>query len=118
MQVEVERVVYLPDLQAPPEKPHPFAYFISISNHSQETVVIRGRKWILRDDQNEVLVVEGRGVVGEMPELKAGEQFRYNSYHVIARNSKVTGAFFGVDEGGGTIRVGIPEFHLEIPIRE
>lgn len=115
LRVVVERTVYLPDLDAPPERPHPFVYFLKIENESSKTVLIRGRKWILRDEKGPTFVIEGRGVVGQMPDLKPGESFRYNSYHVIAGNSRVEGSFFGVTEDGEALRVSIPEFHLEIP---
>lgn len=114
----VEKVVYVPDLDAPPEKPFPFVYFIEIRNHSTEAISIRGRKWILEDDKGEIVVVEGRGVVGETPELKPGERFSYNSYHVVASRSKVRGSFFGFGENGEGIRVSIPEFLLEPPAKE
>jgi len=48
LRVEVEEVIYQPNLDAPENRPHPFVYFISIINGSMETVTIRGRKWVLR----------------------------------------------------------------------
>ena len=80
----VEKVVYVPHLDAPPERPYPFVYFIEIFNGSDEVVSIRGRKWILEDEDGGKIVVEGQGVVGETPELKPGERFSYNSYHVVS----------------------------------
>lgn len=116
--VEVERIVYMPDLDAPPERPYPFVYFIKITNGSAETVSLRGRKWILKDEAGSFFVVEGQGLVGRTPVLKPGESFSYNSYHVIASNSMVGGSFFGVGQDGGGIRVSIPEFRLEVPESE
>lgn len=113
--VELERVVHLPELEAPPERPHPFAYFIRIINESVETISILGRKWILRDDTGQVFVVEGRGVVGQSPVLKPGEVFSYNSYHVVAGDSMASGTFFGLGQDGVGIRIRIPEFELKIP---
>lgn len=113
--VELERVVHVPELEAPPERPHPFAYFIRIVNGSVETVSILGRKWILRDETGQVFVVEGRGVVGQSPVLQPGEVFSYNSYHVVAGDTVVSGSFFGLGQDGQGIRVRIPEFHLKTP---
>ena len=45
LSVTVDQVVYSPQLTAPPDKPHPFAYFLSIHNQSEEPVTIFGRKW-------------------------------------------------------------------------
>lgn len=115
LRVEVEKVVFMPHLDAPDDRPYPFVYFISIINDSTEVVSIRGRKWMLRDEKGELVVVEGSGVVGETPVLRPGERFSYNSYHVIASNSEATGAFFGLNVEGGGIRVSIPPFNLVVP---
>ena len=61
LRVKIEKVIFAPQLEAPPEKPFPFAYFIQIINESSETVTILARKWILRDTKGEVVVVEGAG---------------------------------------------------------
>ena len=41
LRVVVDRVVHMPQLDAPPERPHPFVYFITIHNDSDETVTTR-----------------------------------------------------------------------------
>jgi len=115
LRVEIEKVVFAPQLEAPPEKPFPFAYFIHIINESSETVTILARKWILRDTKGEVVVVEGAGVVGENPKLMPGQSFSYNSYHVVACDSKVAGAFFGVDSEEKRFCAKIPPFTLKCP---
>ena len=115
LRVKIEKVVFAPQLEAPPEKPFPFAYFIHIINESSETVTIVARKWILRDTKGEVVVVEGAGVVGENPKLMPGQSFSYNSYHVVACDSKVAGAFFGVDSEGRRFCAKIPPFTLKCP---
>lgn len=117
LRVFVEKVVYVPHLEAPPERPHSFVYFIEIRNDSKQVVSIRGRKWILEDEEGGKIVVEGQGVVGETPELRPGERFSYNSYHVVAGNSTASGAYFGVNAAGEGIFVKIPEFRLTLPIQ-
>lgn len=116
LSVSVDQVLYLPHLQVPPDKPHPFAYYLSIHNHSSEAVTILGRKWIVTDDGGETLVVEGDGVVGERPRLEPGQTFSYNSYHVIAEPSIATGTFFGQTDGGKPVYVRVPDFRLELPL--
>ncbi|MDB4508084.1 ApaG domain, partial [Akkermansiaceae bacterium] len=113
--VEVEEVLYMPHLDAPKDRPYPFVYFVSIINDSQKTVTILGRKWVLHDDNGEVIVLEGGGVVGETPELTPGKRFSYNSYHVIKSESQVTGSFFGKTKDGTKVRVTIPGFSLKLP---
>src|SRR5262245_50425892 len=83
LRVTVDRVVHVPHLDAPEDRPHPFVYFITIHNESEQAVTIRGRKWVVTDDAGQRLVVEGDGVVGKFPRLEPGEDFSYNSYHTI-----------------------------------
>lgn len=115
LSVRVDDVIYMPSLDAPEERPHPFVYFISIKNESGEKVTIRGRKWIVREDDGEVTVVEGDGVVGQMPEIESGDNFSYNSYHVIREGGVAEGAFFGETADGEWVFAKIPEFRLEVP---
>lgn len=114
LRVRVDDVVYMPGLDAPPDKPHPFVYFISIHNDSPVPVHIRGRKWVVREDDGEVTVVEGDGVVGQMPVIEPGGHFSYNSYHVVAHGADVNGAFFG-EAAGNRVFARIPPFRLEVP---
>lgn len=114
LRVKVDDVVYMPSLEAPEEKPHPFVYFISIHNESDVTVAIRGRKWVVREKGGEVTVVEGDGVVGQVPTIEPGGHFSYNSYHVVAGNARVEGAFFG-EAPDGWVFARIPDFKLEVP---
>lgn len=111
----IDRVVHMPQLEAPPDRPHPFVYFITIRNDSPEKVTIRGRKWVVTDVDGHQLVVEGDGVVGQSPELEPGEHFSYNSYHVIASDSWAEGAFFGVTEKGDRVYTRIPRFDMRAP---
>jgi ApaG protein len=115
LRVRVDDVVYMPSLDAPPEKPHPFVYFISIHNDSPVPVTIRGRKWVVREDDGEVTVVEGDGIVGQKPRIEPGGHFSYNSYHVVAAGAAASGAFFGETEDGEWIFTRIPEFRLDLP---
>jgi ApaG protein len=115
LHVTVDRVVHVPHLDAPPDRPHPFVYFITIHNHSEDTVTIRGRKWVVTDRAGQRLVVEGDGVVGKCPRLEPGESFSYNSYHTIGMDSVVEGAFFGVTDEGERVFVRIPPFELQVP---
>lgn len=115
LRVRVDDVVYMPSLDAPPDKPHPFVYFISIHNDSPVAVTIRGRKWVVREQNGEVSVVEGEGVVGQTPTIEPGGHFSYNSYHVVAGGAVASGAFFGETAAGEWIFARIPEFRLDVP---
>lgn len=113
--VRVDDVIYMPSLDAPSEKPHPFVYFITVQNGSTDQIRITGRKWVVREVDGEIAVVEGDGVVGQTPILGPGEDFSYNSYHITAENARVSGSFFGETATGKKVRVRIPDFKLELP---
>jgi ApaG protein len=116
LHVTVDRLEHMPHLDAPEDRPHPFAYFLTIHNESAETVTIKGRKWVVTDEDGKSLVVEGDGVVGKFPRLEPGEDFSYNSYHTIGAASTAAGAFFGVTEGGEFVFTRIPPFVMRAPL--
>ena len=115
LKVTVDKIVFVPHLEAPPERPYPFAYYITIHNGSVNTVTIKGRKWVVTDDEGNSLVVEGDGVVGKFPRMEPGDDFSYNSYHTIGRDSVVEGSFFGTCDDGTPVIVRIPKFKLSLP---
>lgn len=115
LDVSIEDVIYMPSLDAPKERPHPFVYFIAIHNRSDQEVTIRARKWVITQANGEKIVVEGDGVVSQYPVLEPGESFRYNSYHVVSENSRANGAFFGETADGQLVFARIPDFDLNLP---
>ncbi len=116
LSVTVDSVVYDVSRPAPPDRPHPFVYQISIHNASDQTVNIFGRKWIVKDADGDTLVVEGDGVVGQFPSLAPGQSFTYNSYHVIKSESTATGSFFGATSAGKPVAAVIPPFEMTPPL--
>lgn len=114
VRVEVDDVVYMPSLHTPADKPHPFIYYITIYNESDRVIQILGRKWMVMEEGGSSLVLEGAGVVGQMPTMGPGERFTYNSYHVVARSGEAAGALYGVSNGE-RFMVEIPEFKLICP---
>lgn len=113
--MSVDDVVYMPGLETPPGKPHPFVYFISIHNQSTVSVTVLARKWVVRERGGETIVVEGAGVVGQTPVIPPGQHFSYNSYHVVATEALVNGAFFAETADGTRVFARIPEFRLRPP---
>jgi len=99
----------------PPDKPHAFVYFITLSNGSEHTVTLLGRKWVIRHDDSSQLVIEGDRIVGETPRLAPGEQFSYNSYHVTGCSAWAHGSFHGSDDLGRRIHVVLPPFEMIVP---
>jgi len=115
LQVRLDKLIYAPDLEAPSDRPHPFVYFITIENRSEETVTIRGRKWVLTAACGSQIVVEGDGVVGKFPRLAPGECFSYNSYHVIGSDCVAEGAFIAINDRGEPVITRIPRFEMNVP---
>jgi ApaG protein len=111
----VDEVIYMDGLEAPPDRPYSFVYFITITNKSKVPVTIKGRKWIIESSNKEKLVVEGDGVVGQFPRLKPGEEFHYNSYHIVAVDSVAHGSFLGVTDAGEPVVTRIPRFEMQVP---
>jgi ApaG protein len=116
LHVTVDRILHMPQLEAPPERPHPFVYFLTIHNDSKETVTIKARKWVVADAGGQSIVVEGDGVVGKCPCLDPGEHFSYNSYHTIGSDSVADGALFGITENGERVFTRIPRFEMRVPL--
>ncbi len=115
LEVEIDDVTHAPDLEAPPDKPFRFIYSITIRNESEETVTLRGRKWVVREENGETTAVEGDGLVGKFPRLEPGESFSYNSTHVVAHPAVAEGAYFGTTDDGEAVFTRIPAFHLVPP---
>ncbi|MEC8244465.1 MAG: ApaG domain [Verrucomicrobiota bacterium] len=94
---------------------HAFIYFISISNLSDRSVTLRGRKWVLANDDGTKTVVEGEKIVGESPIIPPGETFSYNSYHVTHLSAEAFGSFHGTDEFNNRVHTRMKPFRLDIP---
>ena len=116
LRVTVDRVVYQTDAETPPDRPHCFAYFISIHNNSDLAVTIKGRKWVVTNAQKQITVVEGDGVVGQFPTIEPGSKFSYNSRHFLDTETAVAeGSYLGLDALGRKVITRIPLFRLTVP---
>ena len=116
LRVTVDRVVYRTGAQTPPDRPHCFAYFITIHNDTHTAVTIKGRKWVVTNERGEVTAVEGDGVVGEFPNIEPGGKFSYNSFHLNdTRTAVAEGSYIGMDENGRKVLTRIPKFKMIAP---
>ncbi len=116
LRVVVDKVVFSPEFESPPERPFAFVYSITISNESQEIVTIRGRKWVVTESDGSRFVVEGEGVVGEFPRLAPGEHFSYKSYMTVATDSFAEGAYLGITDDDRPVLTKIPRFVMRVPL--
>jgi ApaG protein len=74
------KVTYLEEDSCPEEKLYVFAYNITISNHSDVTVQLLTRHWIITDADGQKEEVQGPGVVGQQPVIQPGQSFQYSSF--------------------------------------
>ena len=110
---------YQPDYSSPYQSHFVFSYRIRIENHSDTTVQLQRRRWLIFDSNATVREIEGEGVVGLMPILEPGESHEYISGCSLKSSiGKMTGSYVMerlID--GKKFRVKIPEFGLIAPFR-
>jgi ApaG protein len=107
---------YLPDQSDPDESKYVWGYMVEIENHGKIGLQLISRHWIITDAKNRIEEVEAPGVVGEQPELAAGEAFRYSSACPLSTDSgSMRGSYRMLTEGGETFEAMIPEFSLHLP---
>ncbi len=113
--IEIEAVRYLQGIEAPPGRPHSFAFFLQVINQSAHDIRLLARKSVVREDSGETWVVEGFGVAGRVPVVPAGGGFDFNSYHFVSGDALAQGALLGELEDGTRVVVPVPEFRMCIP---
>ena len=60
-----------------------FAYTITITNNSPESVQLLNRYWHISDANEKIQEVQGEGVIGIQPHIKIGESFQYSSGAIL-----------------------------------
>lgn len=108
--------VYAPEESSPEQGLYLWSYTVEIENHGGETVTLIARRWTITDAFNRVNEVEGSGVVGEQPELRPREAFRYVSNCPLPTPSgAMRGSYQMVTDEGDLFDIEIPEFSLHLP---
>ncbi|SEK75974.1 ApaG protein [Colwellia chukchiensis] len=93
-----------------------FSYTITISNHSQETVQLLSRYWLITDANGDTNVVTGEGVVGQQPFIRSNESFTYTSGCLLKSPlGNMQGHYQMQSSNGQLIQVDIPVFRLAKP---
>lgn len=100
------------------EASYSYIYFLTVSNFSDRTITLLGRKWVLQSISNQTSIIEGDKIVSQTPTLFPGESFSYNSFHVILESTIATGVLYGVDEYDEAIHIPVPRLEMIIPDRE
>jgi len=102
-----------------------FAYKITISNQSDETVQLLSRHWIIQDANLKVEEIYGEGVIGEQPIINPGESYSYTSGAILETEiGTMEGRYFLISKPKSSIEnkfedtefeISIPKFTLTIP---
>lgn len=104
---------FIEEQSEPDEGRYAFAYTISITNNSEETVRLLSRYWLITDGNEEQQEVHGEGVVGEQPYIPAGETFEYTSGTLLPTSvGTMEGSYQLINESGEFFDAEIPAFSL------
>jgi len=107
---------YVDDESEPDSDRYVFAYTITISNSGQVPAQLISRHWIITDANGKVQEVNGDGVVGEQPNLKPGEEFRYSSGAVLETPVGAMQGLYRMEADGGiSFDAPIAPFTLAVP---
>jgi ApaG protein len=107
---------YLTEQSDPVESRYVWAYTIEIENHSEDTVQLISRRWLITDGRNHTEEVSGAGVIGEQPRLKPREAFRYTSGCPLTTPSgEMRGAYQMLTDAGDAFEAEVPAFSLHLP---
>jgi ApaG protein len=110
---------YQPDYSNPGQDHFVFTYKILIENHSEHTVKLLRRHWLIYDANGTVREVEGAGIVGLQPVLEPGDVHDYVSgCNLRTDMGKMAGTYLMERVlDGRQFRVVIPAFSLVAPYR-
>ncbi|CUS48262.1 MAG: uncharacterized protein affecting Mg2+/Co2+ transport ApaG [Idiomarinaceae bacterium HL-53] len=107
---------YLPTQSRPADEYFVFAYTITITNHSPDTVQLLTRAWKITDANGKITEVIGEGVVGQQPVIAPGKSFSYTSGAVLKTPIGTMEGHYGMKIlNGGDIEIEIPCFTLSMP---
>ena len=107
---------YIPEHTNPDIPRYFFAYWVTITNDSDTTIKLLDRHWEITDATGKLEVVDGEGVIGKQPIIKAGTSFSYNSFCPLETEfGMMTGHYQVEGEGGHFMKIKIPKFQLISP---
>lgn len=91
-----------------------WTYHIRIENHGDAPVQLLRRAWTITDARGAEHLVEGDGVVGEVPVIEPGKAYDYVSGCPLTTPSgSMVGSYELCDAAGRLFRVAIPAFELK-----
>lgn len=115
MRVDVE-TAYISEQSIPEAQRFVFSYTITIRNTGSIAAKLLTRHWIITDAEGNVQEVQGKGVVGEQPDLEPGKNFRYTSSVVIETPvGSMHGSYHMMAVDGVEFEADIPAFTISVP---
>jgi ApaG protein len=108
---------YMGERQSEQGSLHLHRYEVLIRNTTSRDVQLLARRWRIQDLCEPIQQVEGRGVIGVEPIIRAGNSYSYASGTALTSPlGAMSGLYWLVDlERNERFWVAIPEFRLESP---
>lgn len=105
---------YLEERSDPPNGKYMWGYRVTIVNHSDKSVTLVSRSWRITDGGGRVEEVEGKGVVGEQPQIGPGDSYQYSSgCHLSTSSGIMVGSYLMHAADGTAFHAAIPAFSLD-----
>jgi ApaG protein len=117
LDIEIEVNTRYLEAESDPElEKYVFIYEIKIFNCGKQSLQLLSRHWIITDGNQQILEVEGSGVVGQQPRIEPGEMYQYTSGTVLETPvGTMRGSYNMITDDGGSFVAQIPEFGLVAP---
>lgn len=106
---------YIESQSEPEQERYVYAYHISITNQSEQTVKLLSRRWLITDGNGDTSTVEGEGVVGQQPVLAPNQEYQYQSGSILKTPIGTMEGFYTFAVNGEEVEVPIPVFRLSVP---
>ena len=107
---------YLNDQSEPNNNIWIWSYHILIENNNYYYVQLIDRYWKITDSSGNTNEVEGEGVIGKQPNIKAGGYFEYSSGTPLKESSGFMTGTYGMKwKNNEYFKVNIPTFSLDMP---
>ncbi|MEM7431975.1 MAG: Co2+/Mg2+ efflux protein ApaG [Pseudomonadota bacterium] len=116
-EISIEVVTdYIDEQSEPDSDRYVFSYTITIANNGNVPARLISRHWVITDANGKVQEVSGDGVVGEQPNLRPGEEFRYSSGAVLETPVGAMQGLYRMEaENGVNFDAPIAPFSLAVP---
>ena len=96
---------------------HAFRYLVTIENQRKDVVQLIKRHWKIIESTKPTQIVNGPGVVGKKPIMKAGQMVQYESGCILNSPTGAMKGFYTMINHSSTkeFEVEVPVFQLDAP---